>query len=467
MAKSALFFLSMAIGLSAASAQETQPATATAAATGPAATSQAASASQPQWTEQSKRQAYLAARSGAFMDMAAQARLLSVTPKVSVKDFLAESSGLEVALMIRLPAISKILDEQYRRGACSLTVVADVPAVAEALAEICTSTYKGNTVKAEDFKKLAADTKGQILLASGESGVVDEHWSSLVEPAVGEGEPRIDNAPPAVREFWQEHCNAWGLRKAEQDAYMAARRHLALQVRGIYIAPEVTVADFVATSDEPAVDMTKFLRGARETGRRYRRDALVVESAVQVRLRSVYMSLRSWARTSHPKASREQVDRLEELILKGDEAVISGTGVAAAPLKHVRNATPEMLKRLALASAAPDWLGRSERASGSAAAPKAGESDEAMRSAMLAAAREARCSLATKFLDLPVGPATTMRDLMAASEPIRAFVATYPLDARVVEGTQKIGDDGRASVTVEAPLGPLWEDVLRYSEACK
>ncbi|MCE5279796.1 MAG: hypothetical protein ABFD92_20605 [Planctomycetaceae bacterium] len=472
MEKRSLFILTMAACLcatAAADAPDTQPATtAVRAATTQAATSAAAtSASQPQWTEQAKRQAYLDARTRAFVDLAAQVRFLSVTPKVTVKDFLAESTDLETALMIRLPALAKILDEQYQPAKCSLTLVADVPALAEALADICAAAYKGDKVKAGDFKKLAADKKGQILLAAGESAPeAQEAWSPPIEPAPGENEPRLTNAPAQTLAFWQEHCNAWGLRKVEQDAYKDALSRLARRVRGMQISPKVTVADFVAASDDPGVDVSKFLRGSRETARRYRSDALFVESAAQIRLRSVYMSIRSWSRMHNRKAPQAQMDALEERILKGDDEVISATGVAAAAIKHVTNASPEMLKRLSLASMRPAWMGRVERAEGTAAQPSVGDSDESLRKAIQSAARDAGRALVVKVLDLPVGEQTTMRELMGASEPIRAWVAAYPLDARVVEGSQKIGDDGRITLTIEVELGPMWEGLLRYQDTC-
>ena len=210
--------------------------------------------------------------------------------------------------------------------------------------------------------------------------------------------------------------------------------------------------------------MNTFLRGAREIGKRFHDDELIVEVVMQVKLRTVYMTLKSWAKT-HYKGDKVKMDRLEEMILKAKETVIQETGMGV-PREDMLKTPPVVVKTtIALARVAPDWIGLTESAIGNAAVDKENpNAAQAKLMAFRAAELDARRKISEKIQGLAITSRTSVRNFMAQNDTIRTAMIDYQMGASVVEGSQKVLPDGTAQVTVEIPLRPLWNMILFYQK---
>jgi len=149
--------------------------------------------------------------------------------------------------------------------------------------------------------------------------------------------------PADVREFWQAHCTTKGRILAERAARRAAIARLARRVGEMPIAPGLTVRQFLATTDQPDAGEELFLRGTTVRAARYHVDKLVVEVELEIRSRTVFASLKGWAR-SHANGDRAGVRKIETVLLKADDTPLHQTGIGAPPAGEILNPTPELLR---------------------------------------------------------------------------------------------------------------------------
>jgi hypothetical protein len=258
------------------------------------------------------------------------------------------------------------------------------------------------------------------------------------------------------------HCTPQGRLMAERAARVVALRRLAERIKGVQITSTTTVQDFVAQSDQIDVDMRAFLKGAREVGVRYHEDELMVEVEMQVKLRTVYASLKSWART-HYKGDQLNMRRLEELTVRSEDKIIKETGMAVPPPRYLRDAPAGTQQSNALAQNAPDWISRTLTMHGQAAVDVDNPNQaQAKLMAYRAAELDARRKLAEYIDGLQIDSETTVRDFVATSDRIRTDMLAFQQGAHVVEGSQKLTEEGMAEVAVELDLRPLWDIVVYY-----
>lgn len=162
-----------------------------------------------------------------------------------------------------------------------------------------------------------------------------------VEP----GTPCVDLSlmPADVREFWQKHCTTRGRILAERAAKDAAVARLARRVGKMAIAPGLTVRQFLAVTNQPDADEELFLRGAIVVAVRYHVDKLVVEVQVEIYPRTVFASLKGWAR-SRLNGDRAGLRKIETVLLKADDTPLRQTGLAGPPADEILKPTPELLR---------------------------------------------------------------------------------------------------------------------------
>ncbi len=149
--------------------------------------------------------------------------------------------------------------------------------------------------------------------------------------------------PADVREFWQTRCTNRGRILAERAAKDAAVARLARRVGEMAIAPGLTVRQFLATTDQPDAGEELFLRGAAVRAARYHVDKLVVEVELEIRSRTVFASLKGWAR-SHLKGDRAGLRKIETVLLKADDTPLRQTSLGVPPAGEILKPTPELLR---------------------------------------------------------------------------------------------------------------------------
>jgi len=210
--------------------------------------------------------------------------------------------------------------------------------------------------------------------------------------------------------------------------------------------------------------MAAFMKGARERGIRYHADELIVEVEMEVTLRQLLVNLKSW-RVKHYKGDKVKMDRLEERIFKVKETIIQETGMGVPREDMLKTPPVVMVATMALAKVAPNWIGLTKKATGYAAVDKTMDNKvQAELMAQRGAELDARRKISEEIQGLFITSQTTVRNFMTQHDSIRTAMIDYQMGAKVVEGSQKVSDDGTAQVTVEIPLRPLWNTILFYQK---
>jgi hypothetical protein len=239
-------------------------------------------------------------------------------------------------------------------------------------------------------------------------------------------------------------------------------RRLAERIAGVRIDSQTTVRDFVAESDDINVDMRAFIQGARETGIYYHPDELIVEVEMTVTLRTVYASLKSWGQT-HYKGNKVMIEKIEKLTISSEDKEITETGMGVPPEKYLTDAPVEMIAVSNFGANAPDWASQTLRAVGHAAIDT--ENSNAAQAKLMAfrgAELDARRKLAEELTGLMITSETSVRDFVTENDQIRTAMLTYQQGASVVDGSEKVMEDGTVEVTVEIDLRPFWDLIVFY-----
>lgn len=414
---------------------------------------------------QNKLLAERAARADGIRKLAERIKGLKITSETTVKDFVAEDDTIETALMTHLVGMSEVGKPKHLEdGTCEVKMQVKIRSVTETLKTIHRRHYKGNKVKITDLESLVRTYKDQVLVETG-MGVPRPELEDdpLIAPGPGESTAKFSNASTKAQKFWGKYCQARGRLGAERAARVDAMRRLAERIKGVRIDARTLVKDFVTESDDVNVSMNTFLKGAREIGIRYHDDELIVEVVMQVKLRTVYATIKTWART-HYKGDKVKIDRLEERILKAKTTIIQETGMGVPREDLLKTPPVVMIATMALAKIAPNWIGLTKEATGYAAVDKTMDNKvQAELMAYRGAQLDARRKISEEIQGLFITSQTTVRNFMTQHDSIRTAMIDYQMGAKVVEGSQKVSG-GKAQVTVEIPLRPLWNTILFYQK---
>ncbi len=249
---------------------------------------------------------------------------------------------------------------------------------------------------------------------------------------------------------------------ATRAARVDAMRRLAERIKGVRITANTTVVDFVAESDDIDVDMKTFLLGAKEVGVRYLRNELIAEVEMEVMLKTVLTTFKSWA-DIHYKGDKVKIKAIQERVEKVRFDKIEETGMGIPPEKYLRGYTPEQVVVLVNAQKAPAWVTDTIRVKGQAAVDTENTNvAQAKLMAYRAAELDARRKLAEKLDGLMITSETSVRNFIAQNDEIETRMLTYQLGAEVVKNSERILKDGTAEVTVEIDLKPLWNVIVFY-----
>jgi hypothetical protein len=414
---------------------------------------------------QNKLLAERAARADGIRKLAERIKGLKITSETTVKDFVTEDDTIETSLMTHLVGMSEVGKPKHLEdGTCEVKMQVKIRTVYETLKTIHRRHYKGNKVKITDLESLVRTYKDKVLVETG-MGVPRPELEEdpLIPVETGESTAKFSNASTKARKFWTKYCQARGRLGAERAARADAMRRLAERIKGVRIDAQTIVKDFVTESDDVNVGMTTFLRGAREVGKRFHDDELIVEVVMQVKLRTVYATIKTWAKT-HYKGDKVKMDRLEERIFKAKDTIIQETGMGVPREDMLKTPPVVVVATMALAKVAPNWIGLTKEATGYAAVDKTMDNKvQAELMAYRGAELDARRKISEEIQGLFITSKTSVRNFMAQHDSIRTAMIDYQMGAKVVEGSQKVSG-GKAQVTVEIPLRPLWNTILFYQK---
>lgn len=415
----------------------------------------AESAVEAKRSAQRKLLAYRAARVDAMRKLAEQIKGLTLTSSTTVQDFVTSNDTIEASMRQWLLGMKEEGKPRYMEdGTCEVRMSVTLRVVERELKRLYTAHYKGDKVKMTDIQKITERNSLQKIEVIG-MGAAPE---PLMDEPVTVDRGRRGSIPP----YWQQHCTGRGRLMAVRAARTDAMRRLAERIKGVRIDSNTTVQDFVAESDDINVDMRHFLRGAKEIATRYHRDELIVEVEMEVTLKTVITSFKSWADV-HVKGDRVKLKKLEDYVEKVRYDKIVETGMGVPPEKYLKDyqGDYQALEQASRASM-PDWVNNTIRATGQAAVDTEMDNPaQAKLMAYRAAELDARRKLAEKLDGLMITSNSSVRDFVAQSDTIETKMLTYQQGAHVVEGSQKI-EDGIAEVTVEIELKPLWRIIVFY-----
>jgi hypothetical protein len=324
--------------------------------------------------------------------------------------------------------------------------------------------YKGSKFKVEDFEKMTVTNEIKVIRETGTG-------APRADPAPGEWveiKESVDSATNLygkAKDYWSANVTGQGRLLAVRAARVDAMRRLAERIKGVFITSSTTVKDFVAESDDVSVKMETFLAGARETNIRYHDAELIVEVEMQVKLRTVYASLKQWGEL-HYKGDKLKISQFEELITKAEDIIIRETGMGVPRKDTLKGqVTLGPIAEVIAANKVPDWVGQRLKATGAAAIDIKNENKaQAKLMAFRAAELDARRKLAEQLDGLQITSETTVRDFIAQNDEVRTAMLSFQQGAHELEGLRKENADGTVQTAVEIDLKPLWDMIIVYQQ---
>ena len=391
--------------------------------------------------------AYRAARADAAAQLAGKISRLNITPDKTVGEFTGGCTLLPEALAaVAAGAAERGKPATEADGSCRVELHVSLAEVVVARKYIHENYARGSSISSAYFDRIAGANPQRALTAAG-TGKARSALLSVPRTAVGSA----DFASPSLlageaRTFWEARVTRQGRGEAARAAREDARRRLAVRIGAVEVDAGLTIGQMVRASGRKDVDMTRFLRGARETGVAYHADAPVVEVEITLPLRKVYMDLKSWAR-ANLRDRPEWISRLERRIIRSDATVVREIGLAAPAGKALQTPSPEADAFAAFVNGAPPWV--SQKATRSADA--ASGMDQALRLASI----DAWIALARQVEALPVTGKATVGELAKGSEAFAGVVRT------VLQSATTTRQSGKAGVTLTVELRPLWNAILQ------
>lgn len=414
---------------------------------------------------QNKLLAYRAARADAIRKLAERIKGLRITSETTVRDFVTESDQIQTALMATLSGMEETSKPKYMEdGTCSVTLKITMQEIITDLLKIRNAYYKGGKYKVEDIEKMTVTNTIKEFEETGMGAPRPDAPPApeLISIREGAAAESID-MPAGAKAYWMAHVTGQGRLLAIRAAHVDALRRLAERIKGVMIQSNTVVRDFVTESDFISLAMRTFMVGARETGIRYHPDELIVEVDMQVKLRTVYANIKSYVEEKY-KGDTAKIKAFEEVTLRTEDIIVKETGMGVPREDTLKDVPRGDIEILDMARNAPDWLGELTM-TGSAAVDTTGDNKaQAKLMAYRGAELDARRKLAEKLNGLVIQGKTTVRDFVTESDVIKTRMLAFQQGAYVVENSQKVTDDGVATVAVGIDTRPLWDMVLEWKK---
>ena len=402
-------------------------------------------------------------RADGIRKLAERIRGLNITSTTTVRDFVTESDTIQTAMRAFLNGMKEVGKPKYMEdGTCEVTMEVTLKELIVTLKQIHKRYYKGNKVKFEQFDQMTATNKLKVIRETGMGAPRPEFVEEPLSPVEPGNLMSFTYLTGKAKEYWLARVLPQGRLLAVRAARVDGLRRLGERIRGVMITSTTSVRDFVAESDQVDVDMRAFIAGAREAGIRYHADELIVEVEMAVTLRELLVNLKTWG-AEHYRGNRVRTQQFDQLIVASKKKVITETGMGVPPERFLKQVTAVEKMVIATAANAPPWATQTLRMDGTAAVDAENPNQaQAKLMAFRAAELDARRKLAEQIDGLMITSNTSVQDFVAANDQIETAMIAFQQGFRVVEGSQKLLEDGTAQATVEADLKPLWNMVLYY-----
>jgi hypothetical protein len=414
---------------------------------------------------QAKLLAYRAARVDAIRKLSERINGLMISSETSVRDFVTESDQIETSMRAWLSGMKEVGEPRWMEdGTCEVTMEVTLEELVVRLKQFHKEYYKGNKVKVRDFESLTANVQEKTLseIGMGAPRVYEPLEASAETSRISGGNVMsLTHLRGEAKAWWLAHVMPQGRLMAVRAARVDAMRRLGERLGGVMIDSQTSVRDFVAESDQINTNMQTFLSGMRETAIRYHDAEPIVEVDLEVTYRTVLTNLKSWGEV-HYRGGQVKMKKLEELIVKTRDEVLEETGMGVPPQRYMRDVDAVTVQVAETAMNAPGWVNDTLRATGFGVIEQDRPAGQAKLMAYRAAELDARRKLAEQIEGLMITSETSVRDFVTENDQIETSMLTFQQGAHVVEGSQRVLEDGTAEVTVEIELRPLWNMVLYY-----
>ena len=281
---------------------------------------------------QNKLLAQRAARVDAMRKLAERINGLAITSETKVKDFVATDDRIETAMSSWLVGAREVGEPRYAPdGICEVTMEVTLEEVVVELKKLYKEYYKGDRIRVEQFDQMNVTTTEKVLRETG-SGAPREDLQPRGQMAAANASGN-DIMSQRAWAYWGAHCTGRGRLMAERAARLDALRRLSERINGLAISSSTRVKDFVAEADRINTAMQSFLRGAREVGKRYHDNELIVEVEMEVTLQELIANLQKWHQEYY-KGNRVSRQDFEKLTVSVEERDVREVEIGRASCRE-------------------------------------------------------------------------------------------------------------------------------------
>lgn len=406
---------------------------------------------------QNKLLAKRAAEADCYRKLAERIMGLKINSSTLVRDFVTESDQIQTEVNTFIRGIRLGQPRFYDDGSCEITGEVTYQKVIATLREVHSRHYKGDDIRASDFKEMETRTECTVIRATGMGAPRPDQPIDVPDGTVSDPGPE-EYPTPSVPSLWQK-IGPQGRMMAQRAAELDAYRRLAEQLQGFKISSTTSVRDFVTESDQIATDLNTTLRGARIVHVFFHRDEPICEVTLEIPWQKVIATIRDSVST-HIRGDHIKNSSFREVSTRVEKKYFRATGMGIAPERFMSKAVAVM------EITPPDWVSRAFKATGQAAIdPNAENPTQAKLMAQRGAELDAKRKLAETIAGLTIQSETEVRDFITEYDQVRTQLNAV-IDGAYIKGKPQFTDQ-MASVTVELPAARVWKviaDEIKISQ---
>lgn len=394
---------------------------------------------------QNKLLAKRAAEADCYRKLAERIMGLRINSTTLVRDFVTESDTIQTEVNTFIKGIRLGQPRYYDDGSCEVTGEVTYKKVIACLHEIHTRHYRGNHIKASDFKDMETRTEISVIKATGMGGPRENRPIDQLDGTVDTPAPERLPAPH-VPELWQK-IGFRGRLMAERAAELDCYRRLAEQLRGFKITSNTSVRDFVAEADEINTELNTTLLGARKVCTYFHADEPIVEVTMEIPWQKVIATIRD-SYTTHIRNKHIKENVFHELSSRVEKKYFRATGMGIPPERYMGAVASTMR------NVPPEWMNKPISATGQAVIENKGNATQAKLMAARAAELDAKRRLALAVGGLQLSANSYVSDFITQNDQVKSQIDAV-IDGAYVKDTKTLKDS--VKVTVEIPGARIWK----------